>query len=204
MAGGPYLRTASRYPNRPDTTPPARQIREKAASAAMKAFVSTLTSPAVPGPVITSSARGATAAQPNPAATPHTTVPATTASEATTARERARPRPRARLTSPPPARPGSWNGSDMVAQQRTRPRPGAGTEPLPLAWAMPPLVLGPALRASGAAGRRPASSQGPPGGSGGSPPGPALRARGAAGRRPASSQGRLGRLGFISRYRRGP
>ena len=65
-------RTGSRAA--PEITPPARHTRQNAASAAMKTFVSVRTRSAAPGAAITSSARGATAAQRSPASTPSTMV----------------------------------------------------------------------------------------------------------------------------------
>src|SRR5215468_9096824 len=82
IASGPCLRTANTCPSTPEITPPARQTRQNAASAAMNAVVSALTRAAAPGAVITSSGRGATAAQPRPATTPSAAVPAATARSA--------------------------------------------------------------------------------------------------------------------------
>src|SRR6266568_1336594 len=83
----------------------------------MKALVSVLTRVAAPGEVITSSGRGATAAQPSPAATPSTPVPATTARAASTAGTPARSRSRnrhERTASSPWAGSGKEIGTDMV------------------------------------------------------------------------------------------
>src|SRR6516165_4838038 len=79
----------------------------------MNAFVSGLITAAAPGPVITSQARGATAAQQNPATTPSSAVPATTASDEATAAVPP-PRRRAGTVSPPWAGSGRGIGTDMV------------------------------------------------------------------------------------------
>src|SRR5215472_1369107 len=78
----------------------------------MNALVSGLITAADPGLVITSQARGATAAQQNPAATPSSTVPATTASDEATAA--APPRRRAGTLSLPWAGSGKGIGTDIV------------------------------------------------------------------------------------------
>src|SRR5712691_927399 len=78
----------------------------------MKALVSVLTRAAAPGEVITSSGRGATAAQPSPASTPNAMVPAATASAATTARTPSRRQER--TASSPRAGSGKGIGTDMV------------------------------------------------------------------------------------------
>src|SRR5262249_8970116 len=83
-------------------------------SAAMNAVVSVWTRAAAPGAVITSSARGATAAQPSPAATPSATVTAATASAATAAGTASR-HPQGRTPSAPRAGAGERVGTDMVA-----------------------------------------------------------------------------------------
>src|SRR5215831_7419605 len=114
IASGPCLRTANRYPNAPETAPPARHTRQYATSAAMNAVVSVWTRAAAPGAVITSSARGATAAQPSPATTPSAAVPAATASAATAAGTASRHR-QERTASSPRAGSGKDIGTDMVA-----------------------------------------------------------------------------------------
>src|SRR5689334_7607645 len=78
----------------------------------MNADVSGLTSAASPGAAITSSGRGATAAQPSPASTPSAAVPAATASAATTAGTAARQEDTA---SSPRAGSGKGIGTVMVA-----------------------------------------------------------------------------------------
>src|SRR6266704_1006735 len=81
----------------------------------MKALVSVLSRVAAPGEAITSSGRGATAAQPSPAATPSTAVPAATARAASTAGTPARSRNRhERTASSPRAGSGKGIGTDMV------------------------------------------------------------------------------------------
>ncbi len=81
-------------------------------SAAMKALVSALITAAVPWPVITSSGRGATTAQRNPATTPSSAVPAATARQATTPR---------RIPGRRARRPGGqeWHWLGHTPQQRT-------------------------------------------------------------------------------------
>src|SRR5690242_10767040 len=78
----------------------------------MNADVSGLTSAAAPGAVITSSGRGATAAQPSPASTPSAAVPAAAASAATTAGTASRQEDTA---SSPRAGSGKGIGTVMVA-----------------------------------------------------------------------------------------
>src|SRR5215831_18759094 len=91
----------------------------------MNALVSGLIRPAAPGPVITSQARGDTAAQYHPAATPSSAVPAATASDEAAATAPLCQR-RAGTVWSPRAGSGRGIGTDMVASSvRETPRPRA-------------------------------------------------------------------------------
>ena len=99
--------------------PPTAVSRVNQPSAAMNALVSGFTTSAEPRPTTTASARGATAAQVNPAATPSSAVPASTAATATTTAGMPSTSPLPGRRRPGPGRDRKLTGFGHSAQQGT-------------------------------------------------------------------------------------